>query len=110
MSREIMNSLEFIDTAIKGGEKDIAEFKKSIIENEKYPVFNAFNKEELKNKEFILKHFKQIKTELEAWEVVKKNIVIDITGSLYTIQIYKQDEECKTFEKALEVKDNGTTN
>ena len=47
----------------------------------------------------------QIKTILEAWEVVKKNIVIDITDSLYTIQIYKQDEECKTFEKALEVKD-----
>lgn len=90
-----MNSLEFIDKEIKNIVVflEIDEVLYELSDND-YKFYNDR-----------LKTLQQIKTELEAWEVAKKNIVIDITGSLYTIQIYKQDEECKIFEKALEIKD-----
>lgn len=100
-----MTSLEFINKEIQRINSIIRVTKNDIT----FMDENKRDTSELKIKVAVLENhlnsLHQIKTELEAWEVVKKNIVIDITDSLYIIQIYKQDEECKIFEKALEVKD-----
>ena len=100
-----MTSLEFINKEIQRINSIIRVTKNDIT----FMDENKRDTSELKIKVAVLENhlnsLHQIKTELEAWKVVKKNIVIDITDSLYIIQIYKQDEECKIFEKALEVKD-----
>ena len=65
-----MNSLEFIEFYIK-------EYKRSVEWYKKYQEKNPTSfVNTLKEEELILHHLQQIKSELEAWEVVKDKIIV----------------------------------
>ena len=70
-----MTDLEFIEKEIGYWTDEVNEYKKMIVEDE--IVLNycqlAIDKQRLKHAETRLHHLQQIKTNLEAWEVVKKH-------------------------------------
>ena len=108
-----MNSLEFIKQNIFEFKNHIEHLEIEIIEDEKNPTLAKYHKERIEELKPILNHLQQIKTELEAWEVVKPNIVEEdniIDGDIKVIkvkcQLYPKGESNGKYEKlkkALEV-------
>lgn len=103
-----MNSLEFIEKEIKFLE-DMINMDLALIEDEE-------DLKEIAKKQERLKHLQQIKTELEAWEVVKHSIYKRKMGEERYIQVMGGvyiEGQCWTsginpyeiLEKALEVKE-----
>lgn len=73
-----MTNLEFIEVLIKEDKEVIELMKKMIAEydnDDKFPSIMKLNEENLKCVEEQLAQLQQIKTDLEAWEVVKPNVV-----------------------------------
>ena len=70
-----MNSLEWINRQIKECKQSIKQSEIRINEYKKYPSWVKGHKEQIEELKPILKVLEQIKTELEAWEVVKEDIV-----------------------------------
>ena len=110
-----MNNLEFIDKEIEATESAINVMQEML--NDK--VYCYFNKESvldsLNKGKKRLQTLQQIKTVLEAWEVVK-NTCVDIHDiincsnlEVYNTSLYKEyqltEKEYKVIKKALEVKD-----
>lgn len=105
-----MNSLEFIDKLIVEYEKTInnfIRFSKGHPDKELFIKCATIYEEKLN-------HLHQIKTELEAWEVVKDNIKIEIFENYHYPQFiirtrYEKGlinkEQYKTLKKTLEVKE-----
>ena len=106
-----MNSLEFIDREISSTEIDLWYSKRLLIEN---PPSEELKKEMLEIKINVLernmKCLQQIKSELEAWYVVKKRRsyayikhknLFDLSVTLST-----NDPDCERLLKALEVEEN----
>lgn len=102
-----MNSLEFI-------EKEIDVTKKQLV---KYPLSKEQSDPNYKHKEADIQYIhnkyyterlqtlQQIKSELEAWEIVKDNTIItDNRCRVDTIEMYKGGKGYEIFKKALEVK------
>ena len=89
-----MNSLEFID-------KEIEKIEQCLMINKTHSVLN-----------YKLKYFQQIKSELEAWEVCKKHLILDKTfHQIDFIDIHlhhdtKYKEDYIKLKKALEVEEN----
>ena len=109
-----MNSLEFIENFIKHAEEEIEYFKKRIEEDAIYPSLKQCNELELESAIKANETLYQIKTELEAWEVVKKHLDyfsadywngITEEGIAMTSFIDCKEEGFETLKKALEVKD-----
>ena len=87
-----MNSLEFIEFYIK-------EYKRSVEWYKKYQEKNPTSfVNTLKEEELILHHLQQIKSILEAWEVVKNKGVDMLIFMLY----YDNLEEYNNYIKSLE--------
>lgn len=102
-----MNSLEWINAEITKWQEILESFKEQLIRvkgtrNEE-TTLNHIEANELK-----LKYLQQIKTILEAWEIVKKDFILtwespnDASG--YYLK-YFGDIEYETIKKALEVED-----
>ena len=95
-----MNSLEFINDRIRSYETMLLT-----------AIDTKCSKKQIKHYEEILNVFKQIKSELEAWEVVKPYVdIIDKYTPYPTWQLKTNYDECKLKEtniliKALEVKE-----
>lgn len=70
-----MSSLEFINLEIKGLNKEIEYLQNKIIEDKIYPSFVKSHKERIEELKPILQQLEQIKSKLEAWEVVQGTIV-----------------------------------
>lgn len=70
-----MNSLEFINQNIFECKNYIEHLENKIIEDKKYPSLVKDHKERIEEIKPILNHLQQIKSELEAWEVVQGTIV-----------------------------------
>ena len=106
-----MNSLEFIDKLIVEYEKSINNF---IRFSKRHPDKELFIKcATIREEE--LNHLRQIKTILEAWEVARDEIrVKKVENNFYIYTKYENGlinkQQYEAFKKALEVKDNGTTN
>jgi hypothetical protein len=128
-----MNSLEYIDLLIKSREEEVNRYTK--VKNNLYDKESEayYEKEMIGRINEQIQHLQQIKTELEAWEVVKDKI--NITEYYDNEQDYEEDinshnalclnsnlkiqnsnneedwfipldnEDCKKLKKALEVKD-----
>lgn len=101
-----MNSLEFINSEIKFLE-DMINMDLALVEDE-------FDLQEISKKQEKLQTLQQIKTELEAWEVVKKDIILDtdsydcddMSCTFEYAKFYTDDyEKLDKLYKALEVKD-----
>lgn len=69
-----MNSLEWINGQIEECKQSIQQSEIRIDEDKKYPSFVKCHKERIEELKPILKVLEQIKTELEAWEAIKKHI------------------------------------
>ena len=107
-----MNSLEFINKLIE----DYKDSKERFLDNlKRYPNEEVFTKC-VKSCEQRLQTLQQIKTELEAWEVVKrkgfiftkeeKNQLIGNTWNIYRLSSRElNNKEYEIIKKALEVKD-----
>ena len=112
MEKIIMNSLEFINKLIE----DYKDSKERFLDNlKRYPNEEVFTKC-VKSCEQRLQTLQQIKTELEAWEVVKrkgfiftkeeKNQLIGNTWNIYRLSSRElNNKEYEIIKKALEVKD-----
>ena len=90
-----MNRLEFINQEIEEAKHEI-KMNEIRIENMYNKTFYEERAEVLNNK---LQTLQQIKTELEAWEIVKKNICFDTDS-------YDCDDRSCTFEYAQFHTDN----
>ena len=93
-----MTSLEFI-------EEQIEELKELLVVDVVL-LSNKYDIDEIENKKERLKILEQIKTELEAWEVVK--IYTDTSEDTVNTEYYfikGMDSEFETIKKALEVKE-----
>ena len=106
-----MNSLEFINIEIKGLNKEIEYLQNKIIEDKIYPGFVKSHKERIEELKTILQQLEQIKSELEAWYVVKKHCDYQdrdrfncIPEGFYIIEPIK-GKDFLIVKKALEVED-----
>ena len=108
-----MNSLEFINNEIETTKREI-DFTN--IELERTDTIIRKNLDKLKRLKERLQTLQQIKTELEAWEVVKrkgfiftkeeKNQLIGNTWNIYRLSSRElNNKEYEIIKKALEVKD-----
>ena len=96
-------TIKFIDKLIKEYKESKDNFTRY---SKTYPNDEVFSNC-VKKREQQIQALEQIKTELEAWEVVKKNIgtTSDVNGYSMNI-IFDFDEDYQTLKKALEVKEN----
>lgn len=108
-----MTNLELIEILIEENKKEIELIKNMIAEDEKYPSIKKVNEENLKSMEELLADLQQVKTDLEAWEVVKSGITqkLQITGKYrdkvveINHRIYVEGtEQYEKLKKALEEK------
>lgn len=119
-----MNSLEFLETQIDYFEKDI-QFFENLLKRRTNPLLPREKDDEkfdlltikgiklkMKNSQDILNFCYQIKTEIEAWEVVKEKIKFEDLGEMQNGNIYRgyfedclDESEFYKLKKALEVKD-----
>lgn len=106
-----MTNSEFIESRIKFFEEKIKEEEQEfkIMKTEDKHIINYYNNhiDILKEKKEI---FEQIKTDLEAWEVVKSSISLsknreDYKNCVYLNVINYNDKEWLILKKALEVDD-----
>lgn len=97
-----MNSLNFINKEIKATQKSYSAFDLD------YMLFGKeSDKKESERLLKKLKHLQQVKAELEAWEVVKKNMGQNENENGYEMNIiFYFDEDYQTLKKALEVEEN----
>ena len=102
-----MNSLEFIEKQIKNAKELLQRLEKLKVNSNKYELqLNEVLEKDTQEKLFYLQ---QIKSELEAWEVVKPYVdIIDKYTPYPTWQLKPNYDECKLKEtniliKALEV-------
>lgn len=107
-----MTSLEFINQNIFECKNHIEHLENKIIEDKKYPSFVKCHKERIEELKPILKVLEQIKTELEAWEAIKKHIEYfpenywnGIPKELITLTSPFSREDYLIIKKALEVED-----
>ena len=108
-----MNNLEWINEQIEECKQSIKECKKRIREDKEYPSLVKCHQTNLEELTMFNKHLNQIKTELEAWKVVKPNIKYEEAendeGVYMEYILYLEIEEWKPeafkIKKALEVKD-----
>ena len=106
-----MNSLEFIEAKIKSTERRIQELRKdqsfAITHNREDEFLDLDS--DIEYYEDLLNHLQQVKSELEAWGVVKPYVdIIDKYTPYPTWQLKPNYDECKLKEtniliKALEV-------
>lgn len=97
--KDNMNSLEFIEKEIKELEFQINYIKSNM---EKYVAFRAEGRIEVDIKQLKLNQLQQIKSELEAWEVmVIKTLITD--GGVIHMTIEDDDVGYETVIKALKM-------
>lgn len=104
-----MTNLEFVESRIKFFEEKIKEEEQEfkMMKTEDKHIISYYNKhiDILKEKKKI---FEQIKTELEAWEVVKRYVKeISINGIVFEhiINVSHTKQNYEVVKKALEVED-----
>lgn len=101
-----MNSLEFIKQNIFECKNHIANLEIKITEDERYSTLVKYHKERIEELKHILNLLQQIKTELEAWEVAKKYLILDKEFHQIDLHLHhntKYKEDYLKLKKALEV-------
>ena len=94
-----MNTLEFIENIIKNLKEILKGIDNRIQEDQNYPTLLAHHIGEKEQFEKELAHFHQIKSELEAWYVVKDKVEIKRTEVFDHVLRIKQGKGALTHEE-----------
>jgi hypothetical protein len=98
-----MNSIEWIDEQIEEINKTIEHLKIRIIEDKEFPSLVKGHMEKVENITQLKELFELIKSELEAWYVVKPNLRFEEHSHawIYLDRIPKDDPSYSVIEKNL---------
>ena len=101
-----MNSLEFIKQNIFEFKNHIADLEIKITEDERYSTLAKYHKKRIEELKTILNLLQQVKSDLEAWEVVKKHLILDKEFHQIDLHLHhntKYKEDYLKLKKAIEV-------
>lgn len=97
-------TIEFVEQNIFECKNHIQCLNSKINEDKKYPSLVKCHKERIEELKPILQNLEQIKCELEAWEIIKREILITDGGVIH-LAIEDDNIDYETIKKALEIKD-----